>query len=92
MDFTHFMRIERVVDGQTRHYVVHMRDPRFSIELTPDAEAADKMGAGVIKRICVPNSCIGNYQQYAAFIAAAQAFFRESLAGEATASPRGLLE
>jgi hypothetical protein len=80
MDFAHFMRIEREVRGKTRHYVVHTRDPKFSVELAPDTEAADKIGKGVIKRLCVPNSCVGDYTKCAQFVTAAQEFFRESFA------------
>jgi hypothetical protein len=80
MDFANFMRIERSVSGRTRHYVVHTRDPKFSVELEPDGDAADKIGGGVIKRLCVPNSFVGDYGQCAKFVAAAQAFFRESFA------------
>ena len=80
MDFAHFMRIEREVRGKTHHYVVHTRDPKFSLELVPDTEAADKIGRGVIKRLRVPNSCIGDYSACATFVSAAQEFFRESFA------------
>jgi hypothetical protein len=80
MNFAHFMRIEREVRGKTHHYVVHTRDPKFSVELVPDTEAADKIGRGVIKRLCVPNSCVGDYSKCATFVAAAQEFFRESFA------------
>ena len=81
MDFAHFMRIEREVRGKTHHYVVHTRDPRFSVELAPDTEATDKIGKGVIKRLCVPNSCVGDYGKCATFVSAAQEFFRASFAG-----------
>ncbi len=78
MNFAHFMRIEREETGRSRHYVVHTHDPRISIEIIPDATAPDRMGRGVIKRVCVPNSWAGNYAQYARFITAAQEFFLES--------------
>lgn len=80
MDFAHFMRIEREARGKTLHYVVHTRDPKFSVELVPDPDAADKIGKGVIKRLCVPNSCVGDYGKCAKFVSAAQEFFRESFA------------
>lgn len=85
MDFAHFLRIERETKGgRTRHFVVHTRDPKFSLELAPDGDAPDKIGRGVIKRICVPNSCIGDYSQYAKFMAAAQEFFRVSFSEPAS--------
>lgn len=86
MDFAHFMRIEREVDGKTRHYVVHTRDPKFSLEITPDDQAPDHMGNGVIKAVRMPNSWAGNYSQCAKLILAAQEFFHRSLAEPA---PKG---
>jgi hypothetical protein len=83
-----FMRVERErADGKSRHFVVHVRDPKFSVEMTPDADAPDKVGAGVIKRVSVPNSWAGNYSQYAALLKAAQEFFRQSLLTEPAAKP-----
>lgn len=78
MDFGEFLRVEREAGERSRHYVVHVKDPKFSMELIPDREAPDKIGTGVIKRICLPNSCIGDYGKYAKFISAAQEFFRQS--------------
>jgi len=78
MNFAHFMRIEREVDGQIRHYVVHTVDPKFSIELMPDAESPDKVGKGVIKGVRLPNSWAGNYAHCVKLIAAAQEFFQQS--------------
>ena len=86
MDFAHFMRLEREVRGKTHHYVIHTRDPKFSIELVPDPEALDKIGRGVIKRLCVPNSCVGDYGKCAQFVATAQEFFRRSFAEPVTKS------
>lgn len=60
--------------------MVHLHDPKFSMELKPDAAAADKVGKGVIKRICVPNSWAGDYGQYARLMNSAQEFFAESFA------------
>ncbi len=77
------MRIERKDEhGVARHYVVHLRDPKFALEMSPDTEAPDKIGAGVLKRVSVPNSWAGNYGQYAGLMKAAQEFFRESLVAE----------
>ena len=81
MNFSHFVRIDRERRGLERHYVVHTQDPKFTLELTPDHEAADKIGQGVIKRICVPNSWAGDYGQYAKMLAAAQEFFAQSNRG-----------
>jgi len=80
MSLTNFLRIERELGGDSRHYVVHTRDPKFSMELTPDRGAPDHVGRGVIKRVCVPNSWAGDYGQYAKLISAAQEFFARSFA------------
>lgn len=78
MNFADFLRIERDEGGTSNHYVVHMKDPKFSMELIPDREAPDKVGKGVIKRVCLPNSCIGDYTKYSKLISAAQDFFKQS--------------
>ncbi len=80
MNFPHFLRIERDGPGRPRHTVMHLVDPKFSVELTPDREAPDKIGRGVIKRVCVPNSWAGDYAQCAKMLGAAQEFFAQSLA------------
>lgn len=80
------MRVEREApDGGPRHYVVHVRDPKFAVEMAPDAEASDQIGAGVIKKISVPNSWAGQYSQYAVLLKQAQEFFRQSLLAEPAA-------
>ena len=86
MNFSHFVRIDREGRGIERHYVVHTLEPKFTLELTADREAPDRVGRGVIKRICVPNSWAGDYGQYGQLLAAAQEFFAQSQAGPA---PRG---
>jgi hypothetical protein len=63
--------------------VVHTHDPKFTLELTPDREAPDRVGQGVIKRVCVPNSWAGDYGKYAQLLTAAQQFFAESQSGPA---------
>ena len=78
MNFPHFVRIDREGRGGGRHYVVHTHDPKFTLELTPDREAPDQVGQGVIKRVCVPNSWAGDYGQYGKMLAAAQEFFAQS--------------
>ncbi len=78
-----FLRIERDVPGGSRHYVVHGADPRFSLELTPDGQAPDGRGRGVIKRLCLPNSWAGDYTKYSKLITAAQDFFSASFAAPA---------
>ncbi|HKB56995.1 MAG TPA: hypothetical protein VKC51_05335 [Lacunisphaera sp.] len=78
MNFSHFVRIDRERRGLERHYVVHTGDPKFALELTPDHEAPDRIGQGVIKRVCVPNSWAGDYGQYGRMLAAAQEFFAQS--------------
>lgn len=80
MNLTHFLRIERDESGGSRHYVVHTAAPTFSMELSPDREAPDKIGRGVIKRVCLPNSWAGDYGQYAKLMSAAQEFFTQSFA------------
>lgn len=86
MSFTHFLRIERDERAGSKHYVVHTVDPRFSMELAPDREAPDKVGKGVIKRICLPNSWAGDYTKYSNLMGAAQDFFTQSFA-EPAAKP-----
>ena len=78
MDFPHFIRIEREGKNGAKHYVVHIADPKFSMELSPDRDANGKVGKGVIKHICVPNSWGGNYGSYAKLMSAAQEFFAQS--------------
>lgn len=83
--FPHFVRIDRDDRRHGRHFVVHTHDPRFTLELTPDAAAPDQVGAGVIKRVCVPNSWAGDYSQYAKLLAKAQEFFAQSGGGRGPA-------
>lgn len=83
MSSPHFVRIDRDDRDAGRHYVVHTHDPRFSVELTPDGDAPDKVGQGVIKRVCVPNSWAGDYGRYAKLLTQAQAFFAASGGGPA---------
>jgi hypothetical protein len=83
MNFSHFVRIDRERRGLERHYVVHTSNPKFTLELAPDHEALDKMGKGVIKRLCVPNSWAGDYGKYAQFLTQAQEFFANSGTGPA---------
>ncbi|HTJ80005.1 MAG TPA: hypothetical protein VL357_13510 [Rariglobus sp.] len=84
MDFAHFIRIEREVDGSTLHYVVHTHEPKFSVELAPDGDAPDHIGKGIIKALRLPNSWTGNYAQCGKLVAAAQEFFRQSFAEPAS--------
>jgi hypothetical protein len=78
MSFAHFVRIEREERDGSRHFVVHTEDPKFSLELTPDGMAPNKLGKGVIKRISVPNSWAGDYGKYSQLVNAAQEFFTRS--------------
>lgn len=80
MDFPHFLRIDRRGRRGSRHYVIHTVDPKFSMELTPDDSAPDKVGKGIIRRICVPNSWAGDYTRYGKMVSVAQDFFSESFA------------
>lgn len=78
MHFPDFLRIERDEPGSSRHYVVHTRKPHFTIELAPDTAAPNKVGKGVLKRICIPNSWVGDYQKYFRLMNVAQRFFAAS--------------
>lgn len=78
MSFPHFVRIDQDGRGAGRHFVVHTHDPKFSVELAPDGDAPDRVGQGVIKRVCVPNSWAGDYGRYAKLLAQAQEFFAAS--------------
>jgi hypothetical protein len=80
MSFSHFLRIERDEQAGSKHYIVHTVDPRFSMELTPDRDAPDKVGKGIIKRIWLPNSWSGNYGKCAQLIGSAQEFFSQTFA------------
>jgi hypothetical protein len=81
-----FMRIEREdADGKSRHYIVHVHDPKFAMELAPDPDAPDQLESSVLKRVIVPNSWAGNYGQYASLMKAAQEFFRQSMQAEPAA-------
>lgn len=86
MNLSAFLRIEREQSDGSRHYVVHTHDPKFTMELAPDAAAPDKVGRGVIKRVVVPNSWAGDYTKYSKFITAAQEFFQQSFADPAPKS------
>jgi hypothetical protein len=61
--------------------VVHTHEPEFTLELTPDRDAPDRVGQGIIRRVCVPNSWAGDYGQYGKLLKAAQEFFAQSGAG-----------
>ena len=91
MNHTEFMRVEREGREGSRHYVVRTHDPRFTLELTPDGSAPDKIGRGIIKRIHVPNSWAGDYTKYAKFISDAQEFFAQSSAEPEPEGRRGNL-
>jgi hypothetical protein len=78
MNFSHFVRVDREGRNGERHFVVHTHDPKFTLELTPDRDSEDKVGRGVIKRVCVPNSWAGDYGAYAKLLAKAQEFFAQS--------------
>ncbi|WP_415908879.1 hypothetical protein [Oleiharenicola sp. Vm1] len=89
MSFPHFVRIDRDDREAGRHYVVHTHNPPFTVELTPDRDAPDQVGQGVIKRVCVPNSWAGDYGRYAQLLTQAQEFFAASGGGPAPRRLRG---
>ncbi len=70
MDTEEFIRIERLESGRPRHFVVSRREPGFSVEVIPEE-------VPVIRRVCLPNSWIGNYHRYTRLVAAAQAFLEK---------------
>jgi hypothetical protein len=78
MNFSHYMRIERKERGRSRHYVVHVGEPKFTMELALDGEAPDKIGRGIIRRVSLPNSWAGDYGRCAQALFTAQEFFRQS--------------
>ncbi|OHE81715.1 MAG: hypothetical protein A3G75_10665 [Verrucomicrobia bacterium RIFCSPLOWO2_12_FULL_64_8] len=78
MSFPPFLRIERDGPDVARQFVVHLQEPRFALEMTPDTEAPDRIGRGIIRRLCVPNSWVGDYQKYVEFMSPAQEFFAAS--------------
>ncbi len=78
MHFPDLLRIERDEPGSSRHYVVHTGKPDILLELTPDPGAPDRVGRGVMKRLCVPNSWVGDYQKYVRWMGVAQRFFAAS--------------
>ena len=80
MNLSEFLRIERESRDGSKHYVLHTHDPKFAMELAPDAAAPNKIGRGVIKRVQVPNSWAGDYTKYSKCISAAQEFFEQSFA------------
>jgi len=80
MNSPHFLRIERDGRGRPKHFVVHLAEPKFAVELAPDSAAPDRIGQGVLKRVCVPNSWAGDYARCIKLIGAAQEFFAESFA------------
>ena len=82
MSSSEFLRIERDGPAGSKHTVVHMHDPKFTLELVPDTGAPDGIGRGTIKRLAVPNSWAGDYTKYSKYIAEAQEFFGQSF-GEA---------
>ncbi|MDP1581181.1 MAG: hypothetical protein Q8M02_12950 [Candidatus Didemnitutus sp.] len=86
MNFPHFVRIDREGRPRDEHYVVHAAEPKFTVELSADKSASGELSAGVIKRVCVPNSWAGDYGKYAKLLTKAQEFFAES--GRAQRSPR----
>jgi len=70
-----FVRIDCDDPVRGRHYVVHLQDPRLTLELEADPSSPAGQGQGVIRRLCVPNSWAGDYGRYAKLLAQAQDFF-----------------
>jgi hypothetical protein len=58
--------------------VVHVGEPKFTMELALDMAAPDKIGRGIIRRVSLPNSWAGDYGRCAQALITAQEFFRQS--------------
>jgi hypothetical protein len=69
--------------------VVHVGEPKFTMELALDGEAPDKIGRGIIRRVCVPNSWAGDYGRCAQALFTAQEFFRQSFGEPASKRESG---
>lgn len=85
MNEAEFLRVEHEGSDGSRHYVLHLYDPKFMLELSPDPGAPDAMGRGVIRRLCVPNSWAGDYTKCVRLMQQAQDFFEASRAEPAAA-------
>jgi hypothetical protein len=84
-----FLRVDRDGDSaDARHYVVHLQDPKFTLELTGEPDEDGQVREGTLKRLCVPNSWAGDYQRYAKLLAAAQEFFRRTAGARQGAATR----
>jgi hypothetical protein len=71
------------------HLVRHTQEPGFLLELTPDRAAPDRIGEGIIKRVCVPNSWAGDYGRYGRLLKSAQEFFARAQAGRRPVTSSG---
>ena len=70
MDTEHFIRIDSLESDRPRRFVVNRREPGFSVEVMAE-------DAPVIRRVCLPNSWIGNYHRYTRLVATAQVFWEK---------------
>jgi len=79
MLFPDFLMVKREEGGTLRFYVVHSRDPRFSIEVDPSYNPLGKTGGSFIKSIRLNNSWSGDYHRCLALLKQAEEFFRHSV-------------
>jgi len=68
-----FCHVVRRQQGKKKYYVVHTRSPRFVVEMEEARDGAD--ARGVIRRVSLPNSWIGDYHRSARHLGEAMEFF-----------------
>ncbi len=87
--FCHIEREEK--SGGSRHSVVHTASPKFVVEFEdapggggpgPDGMLSPQ-GPPVIRRVCVPNSWVGDYHRCARQLTSAMRFFESARARKA---------
>lgn len=74
-----FLMVRRDEGPTHRFFVVHARDPRFSIEVDPSYNPLGKSGAGFVKSIRINNSWTGDYHRCLSLVKQAEEFFRHSV-------------
>lgn len=77
-----FIKLERRLPDGLEIHVVCRKAPSFLMQLTPRLSRDGKVRGGTIKRVCIPNCRLGDYQRYTALIAEAERFFLKSLEEE----------
>lgn len=74
-----FIKIERRRSKGRQIQLIHRKKPSLVVEVQPQVSKNGTILGGTIKRVRVPNSCQGDYHQYAKLIAEAERFFLKSL-------------